>query len=137
MLNEANNDSKFVTRKWNIVSYNSKAKYSVRNEITHNTKVLKSDLSDYNYAYILVIGDITVRAVGATQAAFKNCAPFTKCTTKIDETTIDDAEDLRLVMPMYNLIEYIQIILKQQEVYNFIQKMKEINLIQTLKRLMI
>ena len=41
-----------------------------------------------------------------TQAAFKNCAPFTKCTTKIDGTTIDDAEDLCLVIPMYNLIEY-------------------------------
>ena len=31
---------------------------------------------------------------------FKNCAPFTKCITKIDETTIDDAEDLDLVMPV-------------------------------------
>ena len=41
-----------------------------------------------------------------TQAAFKNCAPFTKCTTKIDGTTIDDAENLDLVMSMYNLIEY-------------------------------
>ena len=35
-----------------------------------------------------------------------NCAPFTKCITKIDETTTDDAEDLDLVMPMYNLLEY-------------------------------
>ena len=38
--------------------------------------------------------------------AFENCAPFTKCITKIDRTTIDDAEDLDLVMPMYNLREY-------------------------------
>ena len=36
----------------------------------------------------------------ATQIAFKNCAPFTKCMTKIDGTTIDDAEDLDLVTPM-------------------------------------
>ena len=42
----------------------------------------------------------------ATELAFKNCAPFTKCITKIDGTTIDDAEDLDLVMPMHNLIEY-------------------------------
>ena len=41
-----------------------------------------------------------------TQVAFKNCAPFTKCFTKIDETTIDDAEDLYSVMPMHNLIKY-------------------------------
>ena len=40
------------------------------------------------------------------QVVFKNCAPFTKCIIKIDGTTIHDAEDLDLVMPMYNLIEY-------------------------------
>ena len=58
-----------------------------------------------NDAYILVRGDITVVAAPATQLAFKNCAPFTKCITKVDET-IDDAEDLDLVMPMYHLIDY-------------------------------
>ena len=41
-----------------------------------------------------------------TQVAFKNCAPSTKCIAKIDGTTIDDAEDLDLVMPIYNIIEY-------------------------------
>ena len=50
--------------------------------------------------------NITVTAAGATQVAFKNCAPLTNCITKIDGTTIDDTEDLDLVMPMYNLIEY-------------------------------
>ena len=59
-----------------------------------------------NDAYILVRGDITVVAAPATQLAFKNCAPFTKCITKVDETTIDDAEDLDLVMPMCHLIDY-------------------------------
>ena len=59
-----------------------------------------------NDVYILVRGDITVVAAPATQLAFKNCAPFTKCITKVDETTIDDAEDLDLVMPMYHLIDY-------------------------------
>ena len=59
-----------------------------------------------NDAYILVRGDITVVAAPATQLAFKNCAPVTKCITKVDETTIDDAEDLDLVMPMYHLIDY-------------------------------
>ena len=50
-----------------------------------NTKVLKSNLCDYNNAYILV------RAALATQVAFKNFAPFTKYITNIDGTTIDDA----------------------------------------------
>ena len=40
------------------------------------------------------------------QVSFKNCAPFPKCITKVDGTTIDNAEDFDLVMPMYHLIEY-------------------------------
>ena len=67
---------------------------------------MKSNLCDYNDAYILVRCNITVTAAPATQVSFKNCVPFTKCITKRDRTTIDDAEDLDLVIPMYNLIEY-------------------------------
>ena len=84
----------------------SNANYDVGKEIIYNTEVLKSNLCDYNDAYILVKGDITVAAAPATQVPFKNCAAFTKCITKVDGTTIGDAEDLDLVMPMYNLIEY-------------------------------
>ena len=105
LLNEAS-DSKFTTRKWNMVNDQSNANYDIGNKIIYNTEVLKSNLCDYNDAYILVKGDVTVTAVPAIQVSFKNCAPFTKCITKIDGTTIDDAEDLDLVMPMYNLIEY-------------------------------
>ena len=59
LLNEAS-DSKFVTRKWNIVNDNWKANYEEGNEITYNTEVLKSNLCDYNDAYILVRGNVTV-----------------------------------------------------------------------------
>ena len=104
LLNEAN-DSKFVKKKWSIVKDQSNANYKVGNEIIYNTEVLKSNLCDYD-AYNLVRGNITIIGHQATQAAFKNCTPFTKCITKIDRTTIDDAEDLDLVMPTYNLIEY-------------------------------
>ena len=37
---------------------------------------------------------------------FKNCAPFTSCISKINNTQIDNAEYIDIVMPMYNLIEY-------------------------------
>ena len=37
---------------------------------------------------------------------FKNCAPFTKCINRINNTEIDNAKDIDIVMPMYNLIEY-------------------------------
>ena len=68
------------------------------------TEVSKSNLCDYNNAYTLVRGDITIAGDIGTRVAFKNCAP--QCITKIDETKIDDAEDLDLVMSMHNLLEY-------------------------------
>ena len=100
------NDYKFVTRKWKIVNDQSNANYDVGNEIIYHTKVFKSNLCDYNHAYILVRGDIIVTEAPATQVSFKNCATFTKCITKIDGTIIGHAEDLNLVMPIYNLVEY-------------------------------
>ena len=84
----------------------SNANYAVRNEINNSTEVFKSNLWDNNDAYILVRGNITTTGDNGAQVAFKNCAPFIKCTTKIDGTTIDDAEDLDLVTLMYNLLEY-------------------------------
>ena len=104
-MNEAS-DSKFVTRKWNTVNDQSNANYDAGNEIIYNTKVLKSNLCDYNDANILVRSNIAFARHQVTKAAFKNCATFIKCITKVDGTTIDDSEDLDLVMPMYNLIEY-------------------------------
>ena len=53
-------DSKFVTRKWNIVNDQSSANYDVGNKIIYNAKVLRSNLCDYNDAYIFVRGDITI-----------------------------------------------------------------------------
>ena len=71
------------------------------------TEVLKSNLCDYNHAFILVRGDIATRVQNnPTPVAFKNSAPFVKCITKIVGTAINDAEDLDLFMLTYNLIEY-------------------------------
>ena len=97
---------KFVTRKWNIVNDQSNANYDVGNKSIHNTEVLKSNLGDCDDANILGKGDITiVERNPKNEVVFKNCAPFTNCITKIDETSIDDAEDLGIVMPIYNLLE--------------------------------
>ena len=77
--------------------------------------MLRSSLYDYSDAYVLVKGDITVNNTAAVGAAanntnkkviFKNCAPFTNCISKINNTQIDNAEYIDIVMPMYNLIEY-------------------------------
>ena len=75
--NEANY-SKFVTRKWNIIDDSSKTNYGVGSEIIYVTEFLKSNLCDFNDAYILVRGNITIMGHQTTQVSFKNCAPFIK-----------------------------------------------------------
>ena len=52
-----------MTKKWNIVNNNSKSNYGAGNEIIYNTEVLKSNLCDYNDAYIFIRVDITVRTI--------------------------------------------------------------------------
>ena len=102
LLNEAN-DSKFVRRKWNIANDQSNTSYDVGNEIIYNSEVLKSNLCNCNDAHILGRGN-TIMEPQEAQVAFKNFATFSKFITKTDGTAIDDAEDLDLVMPMYNPI---------------------------------
>ena len=105
ILNETS-DSRIIARKQNIFNDQLSINYDVRNEIILNTEVIKSNLCDYNDAYILVRSDITIiRCSIATEVAFNNCAPFINCITLIDGAAIDDAENLDLVMPIYGLIE--------------------------------
>ena len=75
--------------------------------------MLRSSLCDYSDAYLLVKGTITVAQ--ATAAApnnanknviFKSCAPFTSYISRINNTQVDDAQYVDVVMAMYNLIEY-------------------------------
>ena len=79
--------------------------------------MLKSNLCDYADAYILVKGTTTINGAGDDVAArradernkgvtFKDCAPFTKCISKINDTEIENAQVIDIVMPTYNLIEY-------------------------------
>ena len=72
--------------------------------------MLRSDLCDFRDAYIVVKGTVTVTNPDNNRydkkLAFKNNAPFTSCILKINNTLIDNAEDLNIVMPMYNLLEY-------------------------------
>ena len=80
--------------------------------------MLKSTLCDYSDAYILVKGTITVNNIAAAVAVaaaannsnkkviFKNCTPFTISINEINNTQVDNAKDIDIVMPMYNLIEY-------------------------------
>ena len=105
-----NDLSRFVTKKWIEVYHQSKGNYNVNKEIRIKTSMLRSDLCDFSDAYIVVKGNITVtnpdNAKRNKAVAFKNNAPFINCISKINGVKIDNAEDLDVVMPMYNLLEY-------------------------------
>ena len=88
---------------------------NINSQIKFKTAMLKSSLCDYSDAYILVKGTISINNTAAAGAAanntnkkviFRNCAPFNNCISKINNTQIDNAKDIDIVMPMYNLIEY-------------------------------
>ena len=69
-------------------------------------------MCDFNDAYIVVKGKITVSADERDrhemnrQVILKNNAPFISCISKINGVLVENAEDLDIVMPMYNLLEY-------------------------------
>ena len=111
-----NKPSKFKTRNWVEANDESKGTYT-GNNIKFKATMLRSNLCDYGDAYILLNGTITITDDGGDEAAkradgrdkgviFKNCAPFTKCISRTNNTEIDNVKDIDIVMPMYNLIEY-------------------------------
>ena len=115
--NLSNQPSKFRTKNWVEINDESKESYSANSDIRFKTTMLRSNLCDYADAYILVKGTITITGAGDDAAArqaderdkgviFKNCAPFTKCISRINGIDIDNAQDIDIVMSMYNLIEY-------------------------------
>ena len=109
----SNSVPKFNTKKWIEVhdqSGNAKNRYKPSKQTRIKTSVLKSDLCDYSDAYIVVKGTITVTGENNRDRknrflAFENNASFISCISKIN-LLIDNAGDLEVVMPMYNLIEY-------------------------------
>ena len=117
-LSESTSDnlSKFRTRNWVEINDESRGNYT-NSDIKFKTAMLRSNLCDYADSYILVKGTITITGAGDDAAArradernigvtSKNCAPFTKCISRINNTDIDNAHDIDIIMPMYNLIEY-------------------------------
>ena len=111
----SNKPSKFRTRNWVEINDEIRGTYSPNKQIRFKTAMLRSSLCNYSDAYILVKGNVSVNNNADAGAAanninkkvvFKNCAPFTNCISKINNTQTDNAEYIDIVMPMYNLIEY-------------------------------
>ena len=109
--NESESLSKFVTREYVRVNSLSNM-YNENKSIRFKTPMLRSDLCDYADVYILVAGTITVTAAAGAnnirekrnKTILKNNAQFVSCITKINNELIEDAEDLDIAMPMYNLL---------------------------------
>ena len=111
---ESNQPSKFKTRNWAEINDEATGTYSPNKRIKFKTAI-RSTLFDYDEAYILVKGNITVNNTAGgggdvnntnKKVIFKNCAPFASCIGKINNTQIDIAEYIDIGMLMYNLIEY-------------------------------
>ena len=124
--NESEQLSKFITREY--VRVNSLLNtYNENKSIRFKTPMLRSNLCDYSDAYILVNGTITVtedrqnkRDRQNRPLILKNNAPFISCITRINGELIEDADDLDIIMPMYNLLEYSNNYRKTREsLYNY------------------
>ena len=109
--------TKFGTKNWVEINDDSRGTYNTNSQIKFKTSMLRSSLCDYSDAYILVIGTITITGAGADATAkriderqkeviFDNCVPFTDCVSEINNTEIDNAKYIDVVMPKYNLIEH-------------------------------
>ena len=129
--------SKCRTKNWIEINYQSRAAYNVNSDIRFKTAMLKFSLCEYSDAYILVKGRIIITGAWADAVArqaderdkeviFKNCAPFINCKTELNNTEIDNAKDVDIVMPVYNLIEYSDNYSKS--IWNFMAILQTYNL---------
>ena len=119
MLNNTPNQLyKFRTKNWIVISDLLKEVYITNCQSKFKFAMLKSSVCDYSDAYILSKERITVIAKNNSYAAarqadernkgeiFQNFGPFINCNSEINNTKIDNAKDVDIVMPMYNLIKY-------------------------------
>ena len=113
----SDNVSGFINKKWVGVhdqSSGAEDRYIPSKQKRFKASKLRPELCDFSDAYIVVKGDNTLPKDGNRilidirnrSLTFKNNAPFTNCASKINNVLIDNAEDLDIVMPMYNLLEY-------------------------------
>ena len=99
---------RFITKKWIEVHDQSGTTYNANKQIRFKTSMLRSDLYKFSDAYIIITGKITVTNPNNDaydkKIALKKKAPFTSCISKVNNFLIDHAEDVHVVMPLYNLL---------------------------------
>ena len=114
--NTPNQPTKFRTKNWVEINDDSRGTYNTKSQIKFKTSMLRTSLCDYNDANILVGGTITIIVVGYNDVVrrldkrnkgviFKNWAPFTDCISEANNTQIDNAKYIDVIIPMYNFID--------------------------------
>ena len=104
LLNDSDNESSiFATKRWYIINDQNNGQYGKYDSTFKFEKVITPFLCDYSDAYILLTGNIKVADGDEdTEAAFKNCAPFTRCVTHINDEHVKTAENLDIIMLEYS-----------------------------------
>ena len=117
--NTPNEPSKLRTRNWVEINDESCVTYNTNRQIKFKSSMLKLSLFDYSDACLHVKGAIRVQNTAAVagnnigkEVIFKSCAPFTGCINKINNRKVNNAKDIDVILPMYNLLEYSDIYLK-------------------------
>ena len=109
-----NEPSKFRSINWFGINIYARRTYNTNSHIKFKTSLLKLRLCDYGDVYVLVKGTISIEPVpplvtnpnnNDKEVIFRNCAPFIDCINEINNTQIDNAKDIDILMPMCNLIE--------------------------------
>ena len=110
--NTLNQPTKFRRKNWVEINDDARGTYNTNSQIKFKISMPKSSLCDYSDSYILISGTKTVASQAVDnpnnvdeKVAFKNCARFTDCISEINNAQIDNAKEIDVVMPMYNLIE--------------------------------
>ena len=112
--NTPNQPINFGTKHWLEINDDSRGTCNTNSQIKFKTSMLWSSLCDYSDAYILAKRTISIAQIlTPTQpenihkkVVFKNCGPFTDCLSETNNTQMDNAKYIDVIMAMYNLIEY-------------------------------
>ena len=101
LAKKSNQTTNFKTKFWVEINDDALVTYNKDSQIKLKASMLKSSVCYYSDAYLLFKGTISIESQagdipnnGDKEVAFKNCAPFTDCISKINKIQIDNGKDL-------------------------------------------
>ena len=105
--NTPNQPTKFRAKNWVEINDESRGAYNTNSQIRFKTSMSRSSLCDYSDVYLVFKWTIAFKNTDVNKRViFNKCAPFTSCISRTNNTQIDDAQYIDVVMPMYSLREY-------------------------------